>query len=143
MDAADRRLSSLFLIPLMLAFVGLLLFMALLNGQRDLTVLSLILFGVAAGAKLWTRWSLAGIECSVSIDKRRAFPGEKLYSEGNGGKRKVPPCVAAGEGARQRPCPWRIRRISEAAVTAETSLLWYQKARFRWELTARAEGSIT
>ena len=78
MNTTDRSVSSLFLLPFMLFIVGLLLFMALLNGQRDLTVLSFMLFGVAAGAKLWTRSSLAGIECSVAIDKRRVFPGGKL-----------------------------------------------------------------
>jgi hypothetical protein len=63
MEATDRRVPSLFIIPLSLAFVGLLLFVALLHGQQDLAILSLILFGIVAGVKLWTRWSLAGIEC--------------------------------------------------------------------------------
>ena len=137
MSVADRRLPSLFLIPFTLAIVGLFLFMALLNGQWDLTVLSLILFGVAAGAKLWTRWSLAGIECSVSIDKRRVFPGEKLFLKATAENRKFLPVwlqvrapvsgLAHGDSA-------------ETAVTAESGLLWYQKASFRWELAALRRG---
>ena len=137
MSAADRRLPSLFLIPFVLAIVGLFLFMALLNGQRDLTVLSLVLFGVAAGAKLWTRWSLAGIECSVSIDKRRVFPGEKLFLKATAENRKILPVwlqVRAPVGGLVHG------ESAETAVTAESGLLWYQKASFRWELTALRRG---
>jgi uncharacterized protein (DUF58 family) len=137
MNAADRRLPSLFLIPFVLAIVGLLLFMALLNGQRDLTVLSLILFGVAAGAKLWTRWSLAGIECGVSIDKRRVFPGEKLFLKATAENRKFLPVWLQVRA----PVSGLVHGASaETAVTAESGLLWYQKANFRWELTALRRG---
>ena len=137
MSADDRRLPSLFLIPFVLAIVGLLLFMALLNGQRDLTVLSLILFGVAAGAKLWTRWSLAGIECSISIDKRRVFPGETLFLKATAENRKFLPVWLQVRA----PVSGLVHGASaETAVTAESGLLWYQKASFRWELAALRRG---
>jgi uncharacterized protein (DUF58 family) len=137
MDTTERRLPSLFLIPIVLVIVGLFLFMALLNGQWDLTVLSLLLFGVAAGAKLWTRWSLAGIECSVSIDKRRVFPGEKLFLKATAENRKILPVwlrVRAPVGGLVHGA------AAETAVTAESGLLWYQKASFRWELSALRRG---
>jgi uncharacterized protein (DUF58 family) len=137
MNAADRRLPSLFLAPLVLAIVGLFLFMALLNGQWDLTVLSLILFGVAAGAKFWARWSLAGIECHVNIDKRRVFPGEKLLLKATAENRKILPVwlqVRAHVGGLVHG------ESAETEVTAESGLLWYQKASFRWELTALRRG---
>lgn len=137
MNAADRRLPSLFLTPLVLAIVGLFLFMALLNGQWDLTVLSLILFGVAAGAKFWARWSLAGIECHVNIDKRRVFPGEKLLLKATAENRKILPVwlqVRAPVGGLVHG------ESAETGVTAESGLLWYQKSSFRWELTALRRG---
>ena len=137
MDADDRKFSSLFLDPLILAIVGLLLFITLLIGQWDLTVLSLILFGVAAGAKLWTRWSLAGVECSVSIDKRRAFPGEKLFLKATAENRKILPIwlqVRASIGGLVHGTS------TETSVTAESGLLWYQKASFHWELSALRRG---
>jgi uncharacterized protein (DUF58 family) len=137
MSAADRRLPSLFLVPFVLVMVGLLLFAALLNGQRDLTVLSLILLGVAAGAKLWTRWSLAGIECSFDIDKCRAFPGEKLILKATAENRKFLPLWLQVEA----PVGGLVHgAAAEASVTAESGLLWYQKAGFRWELTALRRG---
>ena len=137
MNAGDRRLPSLFLTPFVLTIVGLFLFMALLTGQWDLTVLSLILFGVAAGAKLWTRWSMAGIECSVGIDKRRVFPGEKLFLKATAENRKILPVWlhvrSPISGLSHGEC-------AETKVTAESALLWYQKANFRWELTALRRG---
>lgn len=133
----DRPLSSLFFVPFILAIVGLLLFMALLNGQRELTLLSLMLLGVAAAAKLWALWSLSGIQCSVCIDKCRAFPGEKLVLKATAENRKILPI-------------WLRARVPvnglasgasvEAEVTAEAGLLWYQQAGFRWELTAQRRG---
>jgi uncharacterized protein (DUF58 family) len=137
MEAVDRRVSSLFIIPLVLVFVGVLLFIALLHGQRDLSVLSLILFGLVAGAKLWTRWSLTGLTCYANVDKRRAFPGEKIILKATAENRKFLPV-------------WLQVRVpisglahagsSEAPVADETSLLWYQSARFEWELAAERRG---
>jgi len=53
--------------------------------------LSLILFCLLAGAKLWTQWSPAGIVCGVSIDKRRVFPDQKLILKGTAENRKFLP----------------------------------------------------
>jgi uncharacterized protein (DUF58 family) len=137
MNDTDRALPSIFFIPLVLAVVGLFLFMALLNGQRDLTVLCLTLLGVAAGAKLWTRWSLAGIECSVGLDRRRVFPGEKLVLKATAANRKILPVRLEV----RTPVGGLLHGdAAETAVKAETGLLWYQKASFRWELTALRRG---
>jgi uncharacterized protein (DUF58 family) len=137
MNADDRKFSSIFLDPFILAIVGLLLFITLLNGQWDLTVLSLILFGVAAGAKLWTRWSLAGIECRISINKRRMFPDEKLILKATAENRKILPVwlqISAPVGGLAHGAS------AETQVTAESGLLWYQKASSRWELSALRRG---
>ena len=137
MTTADRTLSSMFLTPFVLAIVGLFLAMALLNGQRDLTVLSLILFCVAAGAELWSRWSLARIECSVSVDKCRMFPGENLFLKATVENRKVLPVWLQVRA----PISGFVHGASaETAVAAESGLLWYQKAGFRWELAALRRG---
>ena len=58
--------------------MGGLLFIALLYGQRDLAVLTLLVLGIAGGARLWTRMSLSGIRCHSTVDKQKVFPGEKL-----------------------------------------------------------------
>ena len=137
MSAAERSLSSLFLIPLMLFIVGLCLFLALLWGQRDLIVLSLLLFGVASGAKLWSRWSMKGIACGVDLDRRRLFPGEKLRLAVTAENRKWLPVWLRVDA--------RLEGLSRgtaagAEVTAESGLLWHQRSRFQWELAARRRG---
>ena len=137
MEATDRRVPSLFIIPLSLAFVGLLLFVALLNGQQDLAILSLILFGIVAGVKLWTRWSLAGIDCRIYIDKRKAFPGETLVLKATAENRKFLPVWLQAKV----PISGLAQAVShETTVMAETSLLWYQRTDFRWELAALRRG---
>ena len=78
MEAQDRPVSSLFILPLTLFFVGLFLFIALLYGQRDLIILTLLVLGLAVGAKLWARMSLSGIRCRSGVDKQKLFPGESL-----------------------------------------------------------------
>ena len=153
MDGIDRRVSSLFIIPLTLAFVGVLLLVALLHGQRDLTIASLILFGIVAGAKLWARWSLTAVVCRLSVDRRRLFPGETLILRATAENRKFLPvwlqaqALIGGRGhgtahgmAHGLAHGLAYGASSETTVTAETGLLWYQKARFQWELTARARG---
>ena len=138
MHDLDRTLSSIFFVPLVLAVVGLFLFIALLNGQRDLTVFCLTLLGIAIGAKLWSRWSLAGIECSVGLDRRRVFPGEKLVLKATAENRKFLPVRL---GIRAHVCNLLHNDDGTGtAVKAETGLLWYQKASFRWELTALRRG---
>ncbi len=137
MNETDRTLSSIFLIPLTLVIVGVFLFMALLNGQRELTVLSLAVIAIAAGAKLWTRWSLAKIRCRVGLDRRRLFPDEKLALEVTAENRKILPVRLEVRA----PVGGLVRGESAVAeVRDETGLLWYQKASFRWELTALRRG---
>ena len=137
MSTTDRALASLFLIPFMLALVGLLLFLALINGQRDLTVLSLILLGVAGGAKLWTRSSLTGIKSSIGIDKRRVFPGGKLILKATVENKKILPVWVQ---ARMPINGLAHGASTDTAVKAEAGLLWYQRVDFRWELAALRRG---
>ncbi len=137
MNPTDPRLPSLFLLPFVLVIVALFLFMALLFGQRDLTVLSLILLGIAAGAKLWSGWSLTGIECDARIDRSRVFPGEKIGFRASAKNGKFLPVWLRIHA----PVKGLVRiDLPEAAVTAESGLLWYQKAEFRWELSPPCRG---
>jgi ABC-type proline/glycine betaine transport system permease subunit len=51
----DRRASSLFTTSLILFFVGIVFFAALLNDGRDLAILSIIVFGLVGAMKLWAQ----------------------------------------------------------------------------------------
>jgi uncharacterized membrane protein YhhN len=81
MEAPETRIPSIFIVPLMQFLVGVCLFIALLNGQRDLTVLALLILGIMIGARLWSRVGLSGIRCSSIVDMDKLFPDESLALE--------------------------------------------------------------
>ena len=137
MEGQEPGLPSLFIIPLVQLLVGVLLFIALLNGQRDLIVLTLLVLGVFMGARLWTQTSLSCLTTHFKVDKLKVFPGEKL-------KLKV-----TVENAKLLPV-WLEIRIPVRSLnqhpprgdllTREGSLLWYQRIAFSWDLTAERRG---
>ncbi len=137
MEEQDQRLPSVFVIPLMQFIVGLLLFVALLNGERDLTILALLLFGLVFTAKLWARISLSGLQCHSILDKGKVFPGETLHFQIWAENRKfLPVCLRA-----KVPVPPPIDPSpGQGKLVKEESLLWYQRTRLDWELTARRRG---
>jgi len=137
MEAEEGRVPSLFTLPLVLFFVGLFLFVSLLHAERDFTLLCLLVLGLAGGAKLWSRVSLRGLRCDFSLDKEKVFPGEGLTLS------------ARAENAKFLPVWLRIAlplrgpitpSSSETATDRETGLLWHQRVRFQWELTAQRRG---
>jgi len=137
MEEQDPTVPSLFMIPLVQFLVGLLLFAALLHGQRDLIVLTLLVLGLFSGVKLWTRISLPGIKCHSSVDREKVFPDEKIILRTTAENNKFLPVwlqvkvpvdgsldPSSGEGIR----------------TNGSALLWHQRTYFQWELTAQRRG---
>lgn len=137
MEAQDRGVPTIFVIPLMQFFVGLLLFIALLNGLRDLTILSLLVLGLVSGTKLWARISLSGIKYHSMIDKHKVFPGEKLTLRISAENKKLLPVWLQIKVPVTGPI---YPSSGEVPLTKEDSLLWYQRTRFKWELTAQRRG---
>ena len=137
MEPQEYRVSSIFIVPLIVFFVGVLLFIALLYGQRDLTVFAILILGVVTGARLWSRYGLSGIRCYSTVDREKVFPGERLS------------LTVRAENAKFLPV-WLQMTVpvasplhpgsDEAAFTEESGLLWYQKARFDWDLVAQRRG---
>jgi uncharacterized protein (DUF58 family) len=137
MEEKIRGVPTLFVIPLIIFFVGLFLFIALLVGQRDLTILSILVLSIVAGARLWTRVSLSGIECHSQVDRRRLFPGEKLTLSVSVENSKFLPVGIQMEipvDDTLRPSP------NDKILKDEGSLLWHQRCHFAWELTAQRRG---
>jgi uncharacterized protein (DUF58 family) len=117
--------------------VGILLIIALLNAQRDLFVLSLLVLGLTGGAWLWGRLSQLGLRCDSQIQKQKVFPNEKIV------------LTVLAENAKLLPIWMEINipignLLSPSAGTAEltklTSLLWFQRTLFKWELSAPRRG---
>ncbi|OGP65550.1 MAG: hypothetical protein A2170_12975 [Deltaproteobacteria bacterium RBG_13_53_10] len=137
MEAQERGVPTLFVIPLIQFFVGCLLFVALLYGQRDLVILTLLVLGLVIGVKLWTRISLSGLKCRSAVDKQKLFPDERLTLRINAENKKFLPIwlqvIIPIRGLIHLPARDKILR-------KESSLLWFQRTRFLWELTAQRRG---
>ncbi len=129
-------LSSLFLVPPSLVLVGVLLFDALLNHQPDLIILSLLLLGTAAGAKLWARASRSRLACRSAADRCRLFPGESLTFTLEAENRSCLPVALRVS----TPVGGLLGPSGGPAVAGEAGLLWYQRVEFRWTLTALRRG---
>ena len=137
MQTQETGVPSLFVIPLMQCFVGALLLIALLNGQRDLIVLTVLVLAVMIGARLWTHRSLAGLQHHLRIDKLKAFPGENLTLKVTVENAKLLPIwLRMNIPAKGLTPP----SSGETALTKEGSLLWYQRMHFDWDLTTDRRG---
>ena len=128
---------SLFTITPVQLFVGALLFVSLLYGQRDLAVLTLLVLGVIGGARLWARFSLTGVRSRLMLNRALAFPGEQVTLRVNVENAKLLPIwlearVPIGSESAQP--------AGENMLSQSGSLLWYERTQFHWELTAGRRG---
>ncbi len=134
--AQDSGVSSLFTVTLIQLFVGALLFIALLNGQRELAVLALLVLVIAVGARLWARESLSGVRYHLTLDKDQVFPGESVTAVVHTENAKLLPIWVQA----LVPAGTLLRQSGETLLQQSTALLWYQGTEFRWELTATRRG---
>jgi uncharacterized protein (DUF58 family) len=135
MQEPSRGVPSLFTITLVQVLVAVLLFIALLNGQRDLVVLTLLVLGIIGGTRLWARISLASLSCHFDVDKWRVFRGERIVLS------------ASAENAKPLPVWLKLQipignlfSTGERVLTQSSSLLWYERRQFRWEFIAERRG---
>jgi uncharacterized protein (DUF58 family) len=136
-ETPERPLPSLFFVPLTEFMVGICIFIALLYGQRELTLLGLLVLGIAIGTRLWSRLSLSGIRCSALVDKHKLFPGESFILHVSAENAKFLPVWL------QMSVPFEgvlDSSSGEKSFTGECGLLWYQQVRFNRELVARHRG---
>jgi uncharacterized protein (DUF58 family) len=137
MQKQEERLPSLFIIPFVLIFVAVFLFVALLQGNRELTIFTILILSLMGGAKLWSKATLSGLRITPIIDRRKVFPGEKIILEIN------------AENPRFLPMWFQVAfSLSDSLHTAsgeevlkkESGLLWYQRVRFSWALVPQRRG---
>lgn len=139
-EALPERLGSVFAVPLMLFFVALLLFVALLQAQQELIVLCLVTIGIMAGAYLWSLISLKHTDFRVKAVRAHLFPGEKVEIDLDVINAKALPIhmtVAATVPADLKPTD------KKNTLKQSSGLLGYQQATFRWHLTAIRRGVYT
>lgn len=137
MEGQTRGVPTLFVLPFIQVVVGALLFLSLLFGQREITALTLLVFVMTGGTKLWAMMSLRGLQCRLMVDKRKMFANETLTVRVHAENGKLLPLLLQLKVAVHptlHPSP------GETVLTKETSLLWYQRFHCQWELIARRRG---
>ncbi len=137
METREERLSTVFTVPLVLFFVGLFLFMSLLHGRQDLTVLTILIFIVVGGARAWAGMSLSGLKIQSRIDKEKVFPGETFTLDIRIENAKWLPVWLQVKVSADDPI---FFSSEEGNANRECGLLWRQRIDFTWELTARKRG---
>ncbi|HDR16525.1 MAG TPA: DUF58 domain-containing protein [Desulfobacteraceae bacterium] len=137
METNENRVASLFIVPPVEFLVGVVLFSALLFRQRDLAILAFVILGAGLGARLWSRFSLAGIHCNCGVDKQKVFPDEILTLNVTAENAKFLPVwlrmTVPLEDALRLPS-------QDKSIIEETALFWYQRAVFEYRLVALRRG---
>jgi uncharacterized protein (DUF58 family) len=139
MEATNRRIPSIFVTLPILFLTALLLIAALLYRQKDLSILSLLILGVAGAAKLWTTIGRSGIECRATINANKVFP-ESGFDVGLTVKNNTLLPLWFQLNIPLNGLRRRTYDDHSAALTGEASLLWHGGGRFQWELAAPHRG---
>ena len=119
-------------------FVSILLFIALLFRQKDLSLLAILILLVMGGSKIWSTLNFYHITCHYSADKKRVFPGEVISMVSTLENRKFLPVWI-----RLR---WPKHDAFEAVLDMEpfsrhgAGLLWHQQMRVQQRFTAIHRG---
>lgn len=136
-ETHSRSVSSLFTTPLILFFIGIILFAALLNSQHELAVLCLLIIGINLILRVWTRYSPHNIECKLSLNKNKVFAGDGISLQVHITNRKFLPVrlqISFSVGGLYS------RFSNDEALGAGTILFWHQRAGFQWDLSAAKRG---
>lgn len=137
MALQDRGVPTILVIPLIQFVVLLLLFVALLYGQRDLALLAILMLCFVGGAWLWTKASLFGLTFHSLVDKAKCFPGTMITYSITAENKKILPIwlqLLLPVSEQLNPSPGGNTLIREGC------LFWFQRAHFRWELIAKRRG---
>jgi uncharacterized protein (DUF58 family) len=137
-EQQESREPTIFNSLLMLLFVGILLFVALLYRQNDLTLLAILVLIVMGGTKAWSSMGPARIRCDSTIDTRRVFPGESVT------------LATMVENGKWLPIWLRIMWSFGGAlkpvgdngniIRQEASVLWHQTVEFHQDFVALRRG---
>jgi uncharacterized protein (DUF58 family) len=137
MAVEEDRETTLLKIGLVQLIVVALLTFSLINHQKNLTLLLLILLAFVHGARLWSRFSLAGLTAASSFDRSRIFPGEEVQLKISADNRKLLPVWLQVIV----PVPGDLHDESGLTASArEQGLLWYQSVVFTWRLVPQRRG---
>ena len=124
---------------LLLCFlVTILLFIALLFRQKDLSLLSLLILLVMGGAKIWSNLNIYRISCTCREDRNRVFPGETVSMESTLANHKFLPVWLR--------LSWPLQGAFQPVDPMDSfsrhgaGLLWHQQMRIQQKFIALRRG---
>ena len=137
-DYQESREPTIFNSLLMLLFVGIFLFVALLYRQTESSLLAVLIFVMVGGSKAWCSMSPTRIQCVSAVSARRVFPGESvtLATTVENGK-WLPVCLRImwSFGGVLKPEGHNGTLIGQSAF-----VLWHQTVKFRQDFIALCRG---
>jgi len=119
-------------------FVTILLFIALLFRQKDLSLLSILILLVMGASKAWSTLNFYRLSCDYHADKKRVFPGETVSMASTIENKKFIPVWIH--------LHWPKHRAFEAVHDGKTfsrhgaGLLWHQQMQIQQEFLAIRRG---
>jgi uncharacterized protein (DUF58 family) len=137
-DQQESREPTIFNSLLVLFFVGIFLFVALLYRQNDLSLLAILVLVVVGGAKAWSSMSLSRIRCDSTLDTQRVFPGDSVTLATTVENRKWLPVwlriMWSFDGA------LKPAGVNGHIIRQEASVLWHQTVKFSQDFVALRRG---
>ena len=131
----QRGTPTLFITSLVLFFVGLALFSALLNGATDLIILCLLVFVMMGGIRIWASLATRKADYSFSIDRTRLFAGENLEATVRTRNTGILPLSI------DLHLPFNtLSGLQHDSFKEDYGLLWFQKSATSWKITAPRRG---
>lgn len=135
MDALPQ---GIFFTSIILVFVALALFLALLYHQFELTLFALTFLVLAMGLKLWSRFSTRHLTYRLTVDKRKVFPGEEIDFRVVIENNKLLPVLVETRILLPRTL---VPEDREHRIRERSGVLWHQKIAFRRELCPARRGA--
>jgi len=133
----DLLKPSVFFTPLLLLFAIVLLFIALIYEQKEMSIFSVMILVGAVVLKLWSSFSTHDIACRAFVNRSKLFPSEKVAFYINIKNNKLLPVFIK--------ISWRIKNFlqtdgREISIEEQSGLFWHQGITFHRECIAQKRG---
>lgn len=133
----DDLPQGIFFTSLVLAFMVLAFFLALLYRQIDLALFVLIIIVMAIGLKVWSSFSTRALGYRVIVDKKKVFPGEKIDLHVTIINNKFLPVLVK---IRLSLPQTLVSGNRDGLIKEERGILWHQTLSFHRELSPQKRG---
>jgi len=119
-------------------FVSILLFIALLFRQQDLSLLAILILLVMGGSKVWSTLNFYRITCRYHADKKRVFPEETVSMTSTIENRKFLPVWIRLRWPKHST--FKAVHDMEPFSRHGAGLLWHQQMQIQQRFTAKRRG---